>query len=125
MSTATLPRPTARRSAPRAPRPAAPTRGTSAPRLTRRGRAALFLLALATLGTLALSLGPMAIGATHSDGPATAIVVVEPGQSLWSVARAVRPGTDPRETIERIRSLNGLSSVDLAVGQTLIVPAGR
>ncbi len=58
--------------------------------------------------------------------PATASVVVQPGQTLWSVARQVAPGADVRETVARIKDLNGLSgpSSDVVVpGQQLVVPA--
>lgn len=53
----------------------------------------------------------------------TTVVTVSPGESLWSVAAAVaEPGDDPRELVERIVALNGLSEAVLHPGQHLIVP---
>jgi hypothetical protein len=55
--------------------------------------------------------------------PATRIVVVEPGQTLWSIAGQVAPGADRRDTIARIVELNGLPSTDVAAGARIAVPA--
>ena len=63
-----------------------------------------------------------------TDAPATAAtttVIVQPGQSLWQVARSVSRDADPRETMARIQELNGLSGAAasaLRPGQQLIVP---
>lgn len=116
----------------RRPRPAAP-RGTApaAPvRLTARGRrlARTAVVVLALLVVLAVSL----LGRTPADAgsgavvPATSTVVVQPGQTLWQVAKAAVPGADVRETLERIAVLNGFESAsDLVVhpGQKLVIPA--
>jgi len=62
-----------------------------------------------------------------SGGPvaATRVVTVEQGQSMWEIARAVAPGTDPRATITRIVELNELSSAAaIRAGQRLTVPLG-
>jgi LysM repeat protein len=56
---------------------------------------------------------------------ATGHVVVQPGESLWSVAREVAPQADPRETVLRLRELNHLSSDSVEVGQALVVPVSR
>jgi hypothetical protein len=103
---------------------AAPTRPTSL-RLTSDGRALILVVFLA-VAVLLLSLGHGAssqAASTTDSGPATRVVVVEPGQSLWSIAASVAPNADPRETIQRITSLNGLTSSVLPVGKALIVPA--
>jgi hypothetical protein len=102
----------------------APTRATRL-RLTSRGRALILVLFLA-LAVLLLSLGHGAssqAASTTGGRPATRVVVVEPGQSLWSIAASVAPNADPRETIQRISSLNGLTSSVLPAGKALIVPA--
>ena len=41
---------------------------------------------------------------------------------MWSVARAVAPQADPRETVLRLRDLNHLPSDSVEVGQSLVVP---
>ena len=51
-------------------------------------------------------------------------VVIEPGQTLWSIARArVGPEGDPRPLIQDIRELNGMVTSELQVGQQLVLPA--
>lgn len=49
--------------------------------------------------------------------------VVEPGESLWDVAQSITPaGEDVRDTLYRVRRLNGLASSTLQVGQQLLLP---
>ena len=95
-------------------------------RLTRRGRALLFLCASSLLAGAVIGSGQWA-GASDSTGPgdvgpATAVVVVQPGESLWSIAQAVAPGADPRETVLRLRELNGMASAVVVPGQSIVVP---
>jgi len=92
-------------------------------RLTRRGRivALLFLLALAAL-TLAL-VAPASDAATP-PGPA-AVVVVHPGDSLWSIAAHYLPSRDAPRVVEEIRRLNGLPDDTVHAGQRLMLPARR
>ncbi len=107
-----------------APVPASPIR------LTRRGRrlARTAVIALALL--LALTIGVLGRGAPvqAGDAPAqvaTSTVIVEPGQSLWDVARGLSLDADLRETVARIQELNGLSGgagSTVRPGQELIVP---
>jgi nucleoid-associated protein YgaU len=49
-------------------------------------------------------------------------VVVQPGDTLWSIASPVANGGDVRAVIAEIRRLNGLSSARLVPGQTLQLP---
>ncbi len=50
-------------------------------------------------------------------------VLVESGQTLWSIARArVGPEGDPRPLIQDIRELNDMATSELQVGQRLILP---
>jgi len=48
-------------------------------------------------------------------------VVVEPGDSLWSIAQRVAPGQDPRAVVDQLAAR--LGSTTLAPGETLAVPA--
>jgi hypothetical protein len=64
-------------------------------------------------------------GAVATDGTVqseTQSVVVKPGQSLWDVAVAISPNTDPRETIWLIQQLNTMETSEVLAGQALIVP---
>jgi hypothetical protein len=92
-------------------------------RLTGRGRVAI-LLVVSLVAVVVLSLGHSIAfgGADHSGGAATSSVVVQPGQNLWQIAQSVAPQADPRETVIRIRELNGMSGSSVQPGQQLIVP---
>lgn len=109
----TSPARTSRRSAPRPP-----------VRLTARGRAAVFFL----LSVVTLLLVMVAVGGTSADasdstgGPATASVVVQAGDSLWTVAKSLQPNGDPRAMMQTLVELNGLDGGSLVPGQQLIVP---
>lgn len=94
-------------------------------RLTARGRAVL-LVAIGmpiALWLLFAQLNGGAATGTLEQGGAVPIVVVQPGESLWSVAERVAPGADPRDVIASIVSFNHLGSADVMAGQQLGVPA--
>jgi LysM domain len=114
-------------------RPAAPhmlppsERAVAAPvppsrlRLTRRGRLT-FLITVIALLFIAFSVGRvMSNASTSSPKPATHTVVVAPGDTAWSIAKAAMPHKDPRDAVDRLLSLNH-SNGDIQVGQTLVVP---
>ena len=93
--------------------------------LTRRGRAlvvGLFLLLALVIGLLR-GAGSSQAASHVGNAPATRIVVVAPGESLWSIAARIDPAADPRETIARITTLNDLTGSVLPAGKALIVPA--
>ena len=100
---------------------------TAAPalRLTRRGRTVLVLL-LAALLLTAFSLGhqdTQAASVAHEGtGPVLEQTTVQPGESLWALAKRIAPENDPREVIAQIRRLNDLESSELQVGQHLLLP---
>jgi len=49
-------------------------------------------------------------------------VVVQPGQTLWSIAAAAEPSADPRTVIQRIMTANALAGPGISAGQQLWVP---
>ena len=51
------------------------------------------------------------------------VVVVQPDDTLWSVAARHAPGRDPFRTIEEIQRLNGIADHTIHPGQQLLVPA--
>jgi LysM domain len=102
-------------------------------RLTRRGRrvvwtfATLLLIAVLTPVLLVASAGAQA--ANHGASPAQVRagmqhVVVQPGQSLWSIAVQAEPQADPRTVIQQIIEYNALGSDVVAPGESLWVPKG-
>ncbi len=60
-----------------------------------------------------------------ADQPAQVaqFVVVQPGETLWSIATDIAPEQDPRSVIMRIREINGLGTQHVYPGQSLAVPA--
>lgn len=100
-------------------------------RLTRRGQLAIVVAValLAALGCMVLGLMP---AAATSSGQATGeqgtvasagtSVVVQPGDSLWSVATRIAPGVDPRVTVQQLVDRNGLAGTALTAGQVLRLP---
>jgi hypothetical protein len=117
--------------------------GRSPARLARRatyrrrrlGAAALALvlttgLILATAAVTRTAGGgtPMAVAGASSPTPAAASSaagvaatrLVQPGDTLWTIASAIAPDVDVRITVERLAELNGRAP--LVVGQELVLP---
>ena len=95
-------------------------------RLTRRGRVlvTLVLLMVAAAAVLLLRAPATASTGSTSHTPVARSVTVAPGQTLWEIAREARPGVDPRDTVDRIMEMNGLSTASVQAGRQLFVPAG-
>ena len=100
------------------------TRPHSTLRLTRRARRLAVVLALCGGVVLGSWLAPLFSGGAdeglHLAGVSS--VVVEPGDTLWSIAVSVAGGEDVRVVIDRIQELNGLEGADLVPGQVLQLP---
>jgi nucleoid-associated protein YgaU len=60
---------------------------------------------------------PAAYGASHTDPPAGSVYVVQPGDTLWSIAHKLQPGGDVRAEVDRLAGLNGTAA--LQAGQRL------
>jgi Tfp pilus assembly protein FimV len=90
----------------------------------RRRRTAVVLGA----ALVAVLLSPLAAGAVRRgeapNAPAQRAVVVQDGDTLWSIAQQVRPDQDPRVTVEAIVTGNGVDPGALVPGQSLVVPLG-
>lgn len=114
----------------RGSRPAGRTApGQPGVRLTRRGRIVVGVLVSVPFAAILMVMGSLSAdagtaGPASGAGPVTGIVVVQPGESLWQIARQVAPQADPRATLTAIRELNGLGSDVVVPGQALVVPAG-
>jgi nucleoid-associated protein YgaU len=115
--------------APSAARPSARRRSASAPmatarlRLTRRARRLMAVLLLATGVALGSWLGPLVGGGGNDLRLAGgSSVVVQPGDTLWSIASALHGDGDVRAVIDEIQELNGLTGADVRPGQMLLLP---
>ena len=50
------------------------------------------------------------------------VVVVEPGDTVWSIAEAAADGADPRAVVDAIATRNGIDAGDVVPGQSLVIP---
>src|SRR5262245_14701750 len=50
--------------------------------------------------------------------------VVRQGDTLWTIARKLAPGSDPRPIVDLLSAMNGVDAGRLVPGQTLVVSAG-
>jgi Tfp pilus assembly protein FimV len=55
---------------------------------------------------------PAAYGASGQSVPARAVYVVQPGDTIWSIAHALDPAGDSRATVDRIVALNGGAALE-------------
>jgi nucleoid-associated protein YgaU len=91
--------------------------------VTARGRRLLVVLMLAGVVAIAAAAGTLldgGAGGLHLAGKGS--VVVESGDTLWSIAASVADGDDVRDVVAQMRALNGLDSADLVPGQVLQLP---
>jgi hypothetical protein len=96
-----------------------PRGGRSRGRSTRM-RARLIAVVLVVVASLVVVPG-LARG-DGPDRPAQRITyVVEPGDTLWSIARRVAPGRDPRPVVDGLIRANDLRA-GLQAGQELSIP---
>jgi LysM domain-containing protein len=87
-------------------------------RIRRRRIVAVLVGAVLVLGL------PAASGAMGEDPPArTATYVVRRGDTLWSIAVRVSPGSDPRGVVDRIARTNHVDATGLVPGQELLLPS--
>ncbi|GIG23185.1 hypothetical protein Cch01nite_39090 [Cellulomonas chitinilytica] len=102
-----------------------PPAGGGQLRLTARGRVVLAFLALLLVG---VGLVMTQADRASADGPSGAVEVVrhvvQPGETLWGIARQVAgPGEDVRDVVLQLVELNRLPSAGLMAGQSIVVPA--
>jgi LysM repeat protein len=79
-------------------------------------------LAVVLLLALAVSLS-LAVVAHGGTAPAYSTVVVQPGDTVWSIAAEHYPSDDIRARVVDIERANGLSSPLIETGKTLRLPA--
>jgi hypothetical protein len=100
----------------------------------RRRRLAVLVLALAVAGATVLGARSLTGLATVGESPHPQPVevrpvpvagqqyVVQPGDTLWSIATQIAPDDDPRAVVDALRAANG--GPDLEVGARLTLDLG-
>ncbi len=94
--------------------------------MTRRGAlvvAALLAVTLSTVGALTPAPGGAVVAGGVDVAPPGPTVVVQPGDSLWTIARSIQPDGDVRPLVQQLAALNG--GALLQVGQVLALPSVR
>jgi hypothetical protein len=111
-------------------RPAGRQQAAARPlRLTRRGQVVVGALA-AIVATAGLLLAGAAAGGAQAANHGVAgggyagmhEIVVQPGQTLWSIATRADPSADPRLVVAEIMTANSMTSPTIDAGQLLWVP---
>jgi Tfp pilus assembly protein FimV len=65
-----------------------------------------------------------AIGSSETPSRVSqASYVVRKGDTLWTIARELAPGSDPRPVVDLLSAMNGVDPGRLVPGQTLVVSA--
>ena len=89
-------------------------------------------VAVVATALIAVLMSPLAAGAVRRGEPSAPaaqqvpeeVVVVQQGDTLWSIAQRVRPSDDPREVASEIAAVNRVQPGALTVGAPLVVPLG-
>jgi hypothetical protein len=102
-------------------------------RLTRRGRRILAGFAMLVAAISAMLIWTSVAGGAQTPArgvpPGSAYqgmtqIVVQPGQTLWSIATAAAPSANPWTTVQQISDANALDGAQVQAGQLLWVPRG-
>jgi nucleoid-associated protein YgaU len=93
-------------------------------RLTARARRLVAVLALGVAVAVGSLIGSLVTGAGGDQLRLAGVssVVVEPGDTLWSIAASVAGEGDVRDVVDRIQAVNRLSGTTLVPGQVLQLP---
>lgn len=82
---------------------------------------ALSAIVLSTRFADAGSTNPATTGASPGPVSASSVVIVQPGETLWSVARVLQPSGDVRPLVARLTRAHGGSAV--RAGDRLSIPS--
>jgi hypothetical protein len=82
--------------------------------------ASLGLGIVLTAAHAGLALGGSTTTPGRSPHPQVVNLVVQPGDTLWSIARRVAPSSDPRTVVDKYAAALGTS--DLQVGERISLP---
>jgi hypothetical protein len=114
------------------PRRSVPRSLPDRPTRIRRRRLVALLVAVALIGAAATAgralldvatsvepSSPQSVDPPALSSPVGQTYVVRPGDTLWSIATAIAPDSDPRRVVDALRDANG--GPDLQVGERLVI----
>jgi LysM domain len=89
-----------------------------------RRRRLILTISLALLTAAWAGPAVRATGSPETPGRVSpASYVVREGDTLWTIARELAPGSDPRPVVDLLSAMNGVDAGRLVPGQTLVVSA--
>ena len=92
-------------------------------RLTRRGRAVVFVLALG-FGLAGMLGNQVANAGTAAPAVPVETYTVRAGETLWDIAAGLAaPGQDVRDVVDDLVALNELPGSGLTAGQQILLPS--
>jgi LysM domain len=100
-------------------------------RLTRRGRRVLTGFVMLVIVVSAMLIWTSVAGGAQAPSPGAppksayqglTQIVVQPGQTLWSIAASAEPSANPWEAVQQIIDINALDGAHVQAGQLLWVP---
>ena len=91
-------------------------------RADRAGGVRLGWRALLGLCVVVVTALGMAVAARSAPPSTYTTVVVQPGDTLWSIAAQRYPGDDVRDRVQDIELANGLQGPQIEAGETLRLP---
>ena len=92
-------------------------------RADRAGGVRLGWRALLVLCVVVVTALGMAVAARSASPSTYTTVVVQPGDTLWSIAAQRYPGDDVRDRVHDIELANGLQGPQIEAGETLRLPS--
>ncbi len=90
-------------------------------KLTKKGKKCLLFVSVLVLLTV-LAFSQLSVLANRIEEPEYIAYIVQPEDSLWSIAEEFGGGEDIRKTVYEIQKLNGVNSGSLEVGTRLFIP---
>ena len=97
--------------------------------LTNRGRTVLMVSALiVATSSFAATFSAFTGAAASTTSAASSIsvaaeeIIVQPGESYWSIAREIAPGVSTQDVIDQIHQLNPFEGATLQAGTKILVP---
>ncbi|MEI7798419.1 MAG: LysM peptidoglycan-binding domain-containing protein [Actinomycetes bacterium] len=98
--------------------------------LTNRGRTVIMVSALivatSTFAATFSAFNGAAASTTSTTTASTSVsaeeIIVQPGESYWSIAREIAPGVSTQDVIDQIHQLNPFEGSTLQAGTKILVP---